>query len=157
MNKKEQNKNKNKNEEKKNKETESKQQPDLTEALSTLKLTDLPVLTKSWLRRAARPERIEIIREFMAFDRLGMFEWFDMGFMLQNAGPNRLRCVHVYDDPISIQGLASVAQTISLAGGILELDQYTVVAPMSHVEYHAPAQETNVPNKEARVSGMEVA
>lgn len=152
MNKREQNKNEN--EEKKNDETESEQQP---AAPSSLRLADLPILTKAWFDRAARPERIEFFMNFMTAERIGTLEWFNMGFMLQNSGPNRIRCIHVYDDPISFHGLASIARTISLAGGVLELDPFTVIAPWNYDTKENSTQVNDAPNKASFVTGMEVA
>ena len=154
MNTKEQNKNKNK--EKKNDETEPKQKTDASPTPPMLKLTDLPALTEASIQQAAEMDRIEFFKEFMSDDRLGTLEWFNMGFMLQNSGPNLLRCIHVYDDPVAMHCLASVAQTISFAGGVLEVEPYTVVAPL-HAGWKKLDREIESPTKEARSPGMEVA
>ena len=154
MNTKEQNKNKNK--KKNNNEAEPKQKTDASHTPPMLKLTDLPVLTEASIQQAAEIDRIEFIKEFMSVDRLGTLEWFNMGFMLQNSGPNRLRCIHVYDDPVAMYCLASVAQTISFAGGILEVEPYTVVAPL-YAGWKKLDRETEPSTKEARIPGMEVA
>jgi len=154
MNTKEQNKNKN--EKKCNDETEPKQTTDTSHAHSMLKLTDLPALTEASRQQAAEIDRIEFFKEFMSVDRLGTLEWFNMGFMLQNSGPNRLRCIHIYDDPVAMHCLASVAQSISFAGGILEVEPYTVVAPL-YAGWKKLDRAAESPTKEARPLGMEVA
>jgi hypothetical protein len=154
MNTKEQNKNKNV--EKKNDETEPKQKTDASHTPTMLKLTDLPALSETSIQQAAEIDRIEFLKEFMSVDRLGTLEWFNMGFMLQNSGPNRLRCIHIYDDPVAMHCLASVAQTISFAGGILEVEPYTVVAPL-YAGWKKLDREIQTPTKEARSPGMEVA
>ena len=154
MNPKEQNKSKNV--EKNNDETEPKQKTDTSHTPSVLKLTDLPALTEASMQQAAEMDRIDFFKEFMSVDRLGTLEWFKMGFMLQNSGPNRLRCIHVYDDPVAMHCLASVAQTISFAGGILEVEPYTVVAPL-YAGWKKVDREIQTPTKEARSPGMEVA
>ena len=154
MNTKEQNKNKNK--KKNNNEAEPKQKTDANHTPPMLRLTDLPALTEASMQQAAEIDRIEFFEEFMSVDRLGTLEWFKMGFMLQNSGPNRLRCIHVYDDPVAMHCLASVAQTISFAGGILEVEPYTVVAPL-YAGWKKVDRATESPTKEARSPGMEVA
>ena len=154
MNTKEQNKNKNK--KKNNNEAEPKQKTDASHTPPMLRLTDLPALTEASIQQAAEIDRIEFFKEFMSVDRLGTLEWFNMGFMLQNSGLNRLRCIHVYDDPVAMHCLASVAQTISFAGGILELEPYTVVAPL-YAGWKKLGRETESSTKEARTPGMEVA
>ena len=154
MNTKEQNKNKNV--EKKNDETEPKQKTDESHTLPMLKLTDLPALTEASIQQAAEMDRIEFFKEFMSDDRLGTLQWFNMGFMLQNSGPSRLRCIHIYDDPVAMHCLASVAQTISYAGGILEVEPYTVVASL-FAGWKKLDHEIQTPTKEARSPGMEVA
>lgn len=154
MNTKEQNKNKN--EENNNDETEPKQKIDTSHTPPMLKLTDLPALNEASIQQAAEMDRIEFFKEFMSVDRLGTLEWFKMGFMLQNSGPNRLRCIHVYDDPVAMHCLASVAQTISFAGGILEVEPYTVVAPL-YASWKKLDRATESPTNKARSPGMEVA
>ena len=154
MNTKEQNKIKNV--EEKNDETEPKQKTEVSHTSPMLKLTDLPALTEASMQQAAEIDRIEFFKEFMSVDRLGTLEWFNMGFMLQNSGLNRLRCIHVYDDPVAMHCLASVAQTISFAGGILDLEPYTVVAPL-YAGWKKMGREHETPRKEARAPGMEVA
>ena len=148
--------NKNKNVEEKNNEIEPKQKTEASHTPSMLKLTDLPAWTEATIQQAAKMDRIEFFKEFMSVDRLGTLEWFNMGFMLQNSGPNRLRCIHVYDDPVAMHCLASVAKTISFAGGILEVEPYTVVAPL-YAGWKKLDRETESPRKEARAPGMEVA
>ena len=62
----------------------------------------------------------------------------------------------VYDDPVAMHCLASVAQSISFAGGILEVEPYTVVAPL-YASWKKLDRATESPTKEARSPGMEVA
>ena len=121
-----------------------------------LRHADLPALDEAWLHRAELPERVEFFRGFLQPESLGMFEWFNMGFMLQNAGHNRLRCVGVYDDEYPIKCLATIARSIALAGGVLELEPYAILCPPPKPEETEAAQGNTVAS-EPQACSMEVA
>ena len=121
-----------------------------------LRHVDLPALDEAWLHRAELPERLEFFRGFLQPESLGMFEWFTMGFMLQNAGHNRLRCVGVYDDAYPIKCLATIARSVVLAGGVLELEPYAILCPPPKPE-ETEADKGATVAREPPACSMEVA
>lgn len=121
-----------------------------------LRHVDLPALDEAWLHRAELPERVEFFRGFLQPESLGMFEWFTMGFMLQNAGTNRLRCVGVYDDAYPIKCLATIARSIALAGGVLELEPYAILCPPPQPQETESVKATGAA-REPQACSMEVA
>ena len=140
----------------------------LDEGYITLRHEQLPTLTASDLHAAAIPDNIAFFADFMLKQNVGRYHWFErQGFTLQNAGAGVIRCVYVVDHASSLHNLALVNETVSLAGGCLELAPFTVVSPMlegdkdEQAECEEEAGPGETPSQsfpqESSVVGMEVA
>ena len=124
------------------------------EGYTSLAEDQLPALSADDLHYAATPHHVSFMADFMQAEHVGRYHWFEnFGFTLQNAGQNRLRCIHVVDHEAAILAVAIAKETIRLAGGILELAPYTIVRPFVGEPKNAEPSQTT----EAPMTGMEVA
>ncbi len=122
----------------------------------TIYSEQLPHLSEGELHRAADPDSVAFMADFLKKDQAGRYSWFDnLGFTLQNAGAGILRCIHLVDHEGALLNLAMAKVTIELAGGHLELAPFTVVRPMIH-EAGDLVQGKTAEHKPAP-AGMEVA
>jgi len=154
-----------KNEKKMNRNEMIEENREHKEVTKTLALADLPELDEDWLRRGANRSGVAFVEAFMR-QPIGELEWFDMGFLLQNAGCGRVRCLYVYDDTYPIRCLAAFAHTVALAGGQLELAPFTLLRPVEGTTTSQNREGLNVglegppspmvPNKDP-TPGLEVA
>ena len=123
----------------------------------TIYSEQLPQLSQGDLHRAANPDSVAFMADFLKKDQAGRYSWFDnLGFTLQNAGAGVLRCIHLVDHEGALLNLAIVKVTIELAGGQLELAPFTVVRPMTGEAQGAHMQGNHADDKTAP-AGMEVA
>jgi len=154
-----------KNEKKMNRNEMIEENREHKEVTKTLALADLPELDEDWLRRGANRSGVAFVEAFMR-QPIGELEWFDMGFLLQNAGCGRVRCLYVYDDPYPIRCLAAFAHTVALAGGELELAPFALLRPMEGTSTNQGEDRLNCPSeggasplapKKDAIPGVEVA
>lgn len=127
----------------------------------TIYSEQLPQLSQGDLHRAANPDSVAFMVDFLKKDQVGRYSWFEnLGFTLQNAGAGVLRCIHLVDHEGALLNLAIAKVTIELAGGQLELAPFTVVRPMADETSGAQVRGDAVEDKTAPANppvGMEVA
>ena len=121
----------------------------------------LPELSEGDLHRAANPDSVASMADFLKNEESGRYSWFErLGFTLQNAGAGVLRCIHLVDHEGALLNLAIAKVTIEIAGGQLELAPFTVVRPMADEASGAEVRGNAVEDKAAPANppvGMEVA
>jgi len=112
---------------------------------------DLPDLTEELLELAGSINNKSFVLSFMKVENIGQYKFYgSLGFTVQNVGEGIVRCIQIYDDVFCLESLAMYAKTVEIVGGVLELGQFAIIAPVNKIKEEMDC------NKSTAI-GMEVA
>jgi len=114
----------------KNKLSEKESKNNKVENLK-LEIEDLPELNEEEIKHSTSHRNKQWAMPFIDPSNFGNLEYTGQGSVLQNAGDNVVRCVHVYDTPFAKKVLAMLNATFESIGAHLELGRFTIVVPVS--------------------------
>ena len=96
---------------------------------------DLPDLTDELLELAGSINNKSFVLSFMKAENIGQYKFYgSLGFTVQNVGEGIVRCIQIYDDAFCLESLAMYAKTVEIVGGVLELGQFAIVAPVNKIK-----------------------